>query len=311
MLLLSLPCAAQQREEETPLFRAGVSLVRVDVQVTTRHLRPVAGLTKEDFAVYDEGVRQPIAYFGRDSEPLDLLLLLDVSGSMRRSLEEMASTAGLALRQLRSTDRVGVMLFARENDLREPFTSDFRRVQEGLRDAVSERGLGAGTLINGSLIAAARTLRKEPARGRRAILILTDNQGLNYQTPDEDVLKALYSADAVLNAIVVGNSKEPDHSKAPQRYRNPDFTPSDVFKLAQESGGEAFRSGKVGEAFRDLIERIRSRYSLHYAAPPARAGVFRRITVELVPEARRRLGDAGVRARSGYYPDAANRQVAQ
>jgi VWFA-related protein len=301
MLLLSLPCAAQQREDETPLFRAGVSLVRVDVQVTTRHLRPVTGLTKEDFVIYDEGVRQPIAYFGRDSEPLDLLLLLDVSGSMRRSLEEMASTAGLALGQLRSTDRVGVMLFARETDLREPFTSDFHRVQEGLREAVSERGLGAGTLINGSLIAAAGTLRKEQVRGRRAILILTDNQGLNYQTPDEEVLKALYSADAVLNAIVVGNSKEPDRSKAPHRYRNPDFTPSDVFKLAQESGGEAFRSGKVGEAFRELIERIRSRYSIHYPAPAASGRVFRRIAVELVPDTRRRLGDTGVRARSGYY----------
>jgi Ca-activated chloride channel family protein len=300
MLLLSLPAAAQPAGD-IPLFRSGVALVRVDVQVTSRHLRPVTGLAKEDFVIYDEGARQPVAYFGRDSEPLDLLLLLDVSGSMRRSLEEMAATAQLALRQLNGADRVAVMLFARQTDLCEPFTRDFARVQNGLREAVQERGLGSGTLINAAIISAAGHLAKQPPRGRRAILILTDNQGLNYQTPDELVLKALYAADTVLNAIVVGNAKPPDAARI-RNYRNPDFTPPDVFKIAAQSGGEAFRGTKIGEAFREMIERIRSRYSIHYPAPQPAAGGFRRITVELEPAVRRRLGEIEIRARAGYYP---------
>jgi VWFA-related protein len=300
MLLLAAVASAQ--DADVPLFRAGVTLVRVDAQVVERNGRPVTDLTKDDFTVYDDGEPQPIAYFGRESEPLDVLLLLDISGSMQHSILEMAASARAALKQLNSGDRVAVMLFARRTTVAEEFTSDFRAVESELREALNEKGLGAGTLINASIISAAAYAGRQPVRGRRAILIVTDNEGLNYQTPDEDVLKALYHADVVLNAIVVRNGKPPAPPKKGQ-YLNPDFTPPDVFKLAEQSGGEALQGGRVAEHFPLIIERIRSRYAIQYAAPAsAESGVFRKIQIELSPEARRHHRDALVRARAGYYP---------
>ncbi len=281
--------------QDAPLFRSGVALVRVDAQVTGRNGRTIEDLTADDFAVFDEEKQQKIAHFGRESEPLDLLLLLDVSGSMSRSLQLLAAAARGALKQLYESDRVSVMLFARRAEVREDFTSDFSGVADWLRDAVQDRSLGAGTAINQAIVTAAAHIGKQPVRGRRAILIVTDNQSLNYQVTDEDAVKALYRADAVLNAIVIGAFAHPAPPIRP-RGANPDFTPADVLKLAQQTGGEALAGGKIGETFLQMVERIRARYNIQYAAPAPDAEGFRRIRVELTT----RKG-ATVRARAGYY----------
>jgi VWFA-related protein len=137
---------------------------------------------------------------------------------------------------------------------------------------------------------------------RHAILIVTDNLGLNYQASDEKVIRSLYNADTVLNAIVVGKARRPEPERS-GRYTNPDFTIADVFKIAEQTGGEAVKAVEAGRAFSEMIERIRTRYALHYKPPEARAGTFRRIRVELTPEARKRYPEAVIRHRSGYYAE--------
>src|ERR1700730_2802101 len=69
ILLLANVALAQQPDSENPTFHAGVALVKVDVQVVGRGGRVVPGLTKSDFAVFDDGRPQNIAYFGHDNEP--------------------------------------------------------------------------------------------------------------------------------------------------------------------------------------------------------------------------------------------------
>ena len=297
ILLLAATAAAQEQE---PVFRAGVTLVRVDVQVSGRDGRMITGLETGDFQLFDENQPQKIVYFGRESEPLDLLLLLDVSGSMRRSLEQMSAAARSALAQLSAGDRVAVMLFARNTAIREELTTSIPKIEQEIRNAVREQSLGSGTVINGSIIAAAEYLKQQPPRGRRAVLILTDNQSLNYQVPDEDVVKALWGADAVLNAMVVGKVRRPEAPKH-DRPLNPDFTPSDVWKLAEETGGEAIEAGKIGDQFRQMVERIRARYSLQYTPSQAPAGTLRRIRVELAPETQSRYPGVLIKSRRGYY----------
>jgi len=139
-------------------------------------------------------------------------------------------------------------------------------------------------------------------KGRRAVLIVTDNEGLQYKSPDAEVVRAMLSADTVLNAIVVRKGPRPPAVRA-TGYTNPDFAPPDVFKISSQTGGEAVEGlGKASEAFERMVQRIRSRYFIQYAAPPAELeGKFRRIRVELSPAARRRHPDAIVHAREGYY----------
>jgi len=276
-----------------------VLLVKVDAQVLADG-RPVEDLRREDFIVRDMGTPQQIVYFGRDTEPLWVLLLLDVSGSMSRHLKQMAAAAQEALGAMKPADHVGVMLFSRHTRVHQDFTSDFRAVAQSLRTAVEERGLGSGTRINAAVINAARYLGEQTAGapGRRAIIILTDNLGLNYRVPNEEVLRALHEADAVLNVIATRNARAPRPLGA---GANPDFTPSDVFLLARETGGETIRARQAGDAFKALLENLRTRYSLHYRAPEGAPGEFRTIEVEVVPAVRERYGDVEIRARRGYY----------
>ena len=281
-------------------FRAGVTLVKVDVSVTDAKGRAISGLTQNDFEVLDENTPQPIAYFDHESEPLDILLLLDVSGSMHRSLMELAATARGALRPLQPSDRVAVMLFAREAAVRQPFTADFGLVASNIAGAVNASDLGSGTAINAAIVSAAGYLRGQPSAARRAVLIVTDNLSLNYRLPDEEVIRALYAVDTTLDAILIGKQRRPDAPR-PGAYVNPDFTPSDVFKLAEQTGGEAIEARQAGESFQLMIERIRSRYRLQYPAPPSAPGVLRHIQVRLAPSARARHPHATIRARAGYY----------
>jgi hypothetical protein len=104
----------------------------------------------------------------------------------------------------------------------------------------------------------------------------------------------------VLNAIVTGRGIRPQPPK-PGQSVNADFTPADVFRLAQETGGEAVRVDHPELTFREMLERIRNRYSLAYHAPGGPPGSLRRIRVTLAPQTLRSFPNAEVHARSGYY----------
>jgi VWFA-related protein len=297
-----LPASAQAPKEQTPTvtFRSGVSNVRVDAQVV-EGTNVVKDLTQDDFVVSDEKQPQKILYFGRDAEPVSLLLLLDVSGSMKKYVDQVASVARESLRYMKPGDKVAVMVFSKGSLVRRDFTEDLDVVAREIRNANWEDRLGSGTAINDALLDAAKYIReKADETGRRSILILTDNLGLNYKSPDAKVIQRLYEADTVLNAMVVGRGERPVPPR-PGAYTNPDFTPPDVFHIADETGGEAIRAERAAAIFPEMIERIRTRYSLQYRAPENAITGFRSISVELTQLAKSRHPNAEVRARKGYY----------
>lgn len=262
--------------------------------------RVIKDLRQEDFVVSDEGQIQKTNYFGHDAEAVSLLLLFDVSGSMQRYIDQIAATAREALGFLRPGDKVGIMVFARNSEIHQDFSDNLAESARQIRSAVREHDVGSTTAINSAIVNAAEYIQRQNPKGRRAVLILTDNLSLNYQVDDRKVIRELYAADAVLNAIVVGRGIRPKPPE-PGRYTNPDFTPSDVFHIAEETGGEAVRADHPDITFSEMVERIRTRYSLAYHAPTATAGSFRHIQVTLTPVARQHYPHAQVRARSGYY----------
>jgi VWFA-related protein len=281
------------------VFKTGVADVRVVVQVTEDN-KLVKDLMQKDFVVSDDGQPQKIVYFAREAEPLTLLLLLDISGSMRKYIEQMSEAARDALRLLSPGDRVGIMTFGVHTYLHFGFSDNHAEVARQLRTAVNDEDkTGYGTAINPAIIDAAKLMMKDDSPARRSILIVTDNLGLNYQANDEMAIGYLLRADTVLNAIVIGRGIRPGPPKAGE---NPDFTPADVFKLAEPTGGEAVKAEQAAATFPEMIERIRDRYTLAYHVPEgAKSGSFRQIAVALTPEARKLHPKAILRSRSGYY----------
>jgi VWFA-related protein len=261
----------------------------------------VKDLTQDDFIVYDEKQQQKILYFGRDAEPVSLVLLLDVSGSMTKLIDQVAGVAREALRFLKPGDKVAVVIFGKGSRVHANFTGDFDEIAKRLHAITPDDELGSGTAINDAILDASKYIRENAGEtGRRSILIVTDNLGLNYKSPDSKAIQSLYEADAVLNAMVIGKGDRPP-AITPGHYVNPDFTPPDVFHVAEQTGGEAVKAGRAAATFAEMIERIRTRYSLQYHTPENAVTGFRNIRVELAAMAKIKHPKAEVRARKGYY----------
>jgi VWFA-related protein len=294
---LALP-AQTPPQDEPPTFRSTAALVSVDVLVTLNG-SPVTGLNAGDFIVREEGVPKPIESFAHTAAPLQVLLLLDVSGSMGKMLRQAAETGRQALAQLAPQDEVAVIFFARRARLHQELTPEKQLAARALREAAVESSLGAGTSLNDALLEAAAYLEKlPPFSGRRALIVLTDNGGVHYQLPDETVIRALSRVNAVVNAIVPENVRPPEPPRGADV--NPDFTPANIFRISEALGGEVMRAKDAGRRLHELIERIRSRYNLTIRPSAAPPGAFRRLSVELArtsQEARR----FQIRARNGYY----------
>ena len=306
------PPGAASSGEESPEFviRQDVRLVRVDVQVAEKD-HVVQGLSRSDFTLLDNGVPTTITDFGSESDPVDLIMLLDVSGSMTSYLYEVSRAASLALEQLIPEDRVGVMIFSKNGKLLNELTNNRPDVVTTLRSLTRLPDMAAGTAINSSIMDAVAAFREDAksgkynARHRRAILILTDNWGLNYKLPDRIVLRNLHEENISLHAIVVGRVQKPkgkwgegDEALAEEL----DFSPANVFRLAEDTGGDIFTDLKKDRGLAEILSRIRTRYSLYFKPPAdSSAGAYRQIEVHLAGEALREHKKAEVRARAGYF----------
>ena len=303
------PGAPPASADQTPTFRGGVTDVHIDAAVT-QGKRLIGGLESSDFIILDEGQPQTIISFGQETVPLDIVLLLDVSGSMRSSIGELADIANDALKHLQPTDRVGVVAFSRDTRVEQDLTTDRQRVVAAIAKAAEGGSIGLGTRINASIADAARFLADQTRlypqtsnMARKAILIVTDNHPNGAHLSDQEVVKQLFDNDTVLNGIVVHPPAKYRH-KGQDPYDVPDriyFNYENVYFFAQVSGGDVESATTARNSLGEMIARIRSRYGMSYHAPTAEPGTLRRIHVVLSESARRRYPNAVVTARTGYY----------
>ncbi len=292
--------------QDDVVFRTGVALVHVDAEVTAADGRILDGFTKNDFRVFDERKEQTIVHFSAEEEPLDLILLFDISGSMRAVVQGVAGAARDGLRELRPGDRVSVMVFNTHARTVSPFTEDLDAVDRAIQDQVLGGNFGGGTFIQAAVDEAAlRFLHEKRTQRRRAVLIITDNIGTRTRR-EESVVRDFWEADALLSGLIVRNPTfQTLHTvgiiMGPQNL----LMQAGMKGIAQKTGGDTIHSDDPGGAFQEAMHRIRSRYGLYYDLPKAKAGAARAVHVELSPDAGKRYPKARVRARTGYIVPAA------
>ncbi len=308
------------------VFKSDVALSRVDAQVVDRDGRAVSGLQVRDFVLRVDGKVQPIKNFDSESMPIDILLLLDVSGSMQPHVQRIADAAQQALNVLAEQDRIAIMVFDTRTRERLPFTSNRGDVTHELNRLVRSEGFNGGTRITSSLIDAANYVtRHARPDARRAIVILTDDE--TQDAEDESrVDGALARANAVLSFLQA--PYEVPTARGPGRGRRggglgwpggggiglpgggwpggggiPGGGPVDrshsagCETIAHDSGGDTM-SVDDASALEDTLARLRQRYALHfYLSDEAQTKSQHAVRVDLSPEARIRYPDAEVRSR--------------
>jgi Ca-activated chloride channel homolog len=269
--------------QDDPIFRSGVSLVRVDAQATDATGAVVEGLTKEDFRVLDEGAPQTLVNFSFALEPLDLILLFDTAGSMHSKLLEVVRATQLGFNELRKGDRVSVRVFGSDSYELLPFSENLDTVNQAiLVRAITIRPSGSSKLEPAVDAAALRFRDEKKTHRKRAILIITDKT--DSKAGEMSIVRDLWASDAVLSELIMGGPSE----------RKPN-------EIVDQTGGTTIVAGNPGEAFRESVHYLRSGYTMYYALPDAKPGAARRLDVQLTPEALKRFPNVRVRARSGYY----------
>jgi hypothetical protein len=201
LLIASLLAAALFAADDPAVFKSDVAMTRVDVQVVDQMGRVITGLQAKDFVLRVDGKAQPIRNFASENMPVDILLLLDVSGSMEPHVQRIADASEQALRVLSPQDRMAVMVFDTRTRVRLPFNQDHGEITGELHNILRAEGFNGGTRVTHALLDAAKYIGRAARQdARRAIVILTDDQ-----TQDEEagsqVQTALDEANAVLSFL--------------------------------------------------------------------------------------------------------------
>jgi VWFA-related protein len=288
-LLILLPAVSGAQD---PVFRSGISLVRIDAQVTAG-AGLIEGLGKDDFVVRDNGQILPLRYVSQDEDPLDLMLLFDVSGSMLPAMRRLAVSAHTALSELHKGDRVAVADFNTNARLLAPFNDNLEEVTQKVGDIV-DVPFGGGTYILKAVQDAAQYFARNADEHRRhGILLFTDNDG-QCSAREKTVVDRLWQSDILLCGLIVPT--------APM-FRSSFPTLGSCENMngaAEKTGGETVNADDPGHTFREMIRRMRKRYSLFYDMPAAKKGSERKVVVELSETAKARYPAAVVLARKGY-----------
>lgn len=276
-----------------PAFRGGVDFVPLQVTVTDRTGRYVTDLTRDDFVVLEDGVKQDVAFFDTGI-PLALALLLDTSASMEGKLATAQEAATGFVRRLQPGDVASVVDFDSRVRMLHGFTNDRVALEEAIHQTKAD---GTTALYNAVYIAVQQLskLRLEQemlSPPRRALIVLSDGDDTSSLMALDDVLDAAVRADTVIYTIGIGSGDaSPD-----ENFEGTRFT---LRRLAQQTGGRAFFPLDAGDligVYRDIREELSHQYLLAYQASNARTdGGWRRISVHVTRTGLR------VRTRPGYY----------
>jgi Ca-activated chloride channel family protein len=292
-------CLAQQ-QEQMDVVKVSTDLVVFDAQVIDKKSkRTIGDLTKDDFAITENGVKQEVSYFSRDELPLSIILLLDVSRSVRPIIHEIRDGALNALQRLKPEDEVAVMAFGTTYQLVQDFTKDRRLVSQKIESATATESLGNGTFLSSALESAATHMQKAPAPGsRRVIIVVTDNIAI---TPDREtkyIVDELFDSGTVVYGLIV----QAAFGKL-FKVMSLGQLSKGVNAFVERTGGEIVGADKkeVDAKLGFVIDRLRARYQLGFRPVNiSEDGKFRPVEIKIT-ETKKRKEKPMVLTKRGYY----------
>jgi Ca-activated chloride channel homolog len=297
--LAAVPFRPDSLLAQSRRFTSGVELVPLTVTVTDRAGRYVPDLTAADFAIFEEGRRQPISHFASGDAPIDLGVLLDTSGSMRNTLRLAQNAARGLVQQLRAGDRAAVSGIGSTVSLHQPMTSDLARVDEALRSTQAQ----GNTALYDALYIVLRQYQQERQSvtevRRQVVVLLSDGIDTASHVTFEDVLDLARRVEATIYVVSLGD--DPALLKNVLLDRRTFESAHALSTLARESGGRLFTPRTARELpaiYEAIAEELSHQYVIGYLPSQGADGMFHRISVGVLQP---RVGVA--RARAGYYAD--------
>jgi Ca-activated chloride channel homolog len=256
-----------------------VDLVEVTVTVTDGGSKYVTGLPQKAFRVSEDGRSQTITHFASENVALDLLLAVDISGSMKDAMPTMKAAIKEFLTAVSSRDRVTLLGF---NDTIFPLARRATDPEERVM-AVDRLACWGNTALYDVIVTGINLLGRET--GRKAMVVFTDGEDMGSHTSLADVERRLEASGVTLYVIGQGRALKMDALK------------ERMTRLAHSTGGRAVLTEKIDDlrgAFAELLDELSHQYLLGYTPTnAAHDGTLRQLKVEV--EGRHRI-----RAREAY-----------
>jgi VWFA-related protein len=303
----SAPAEVKTPPREDTL-RIETRLVNLNVKALDKSGKPITNLTQADFAIFEDGAKQEIAHFKPVNAPVNLILLLDLSGSTQKKRKGMIEAANRFIDSLPAGDKISIVAFTRQYKPLTDFTADKRALKEAVKKI---NKIGGGTAFYDSTWKALDQL-SQLTEARKAIVVLTDGEDESLISDREtkhtfeDLLGRASEEDVTIYPIYFSPSNH--INKLGVLFGGSGgFTGSSVGKtarqqleeLAAQTGGEIFsaqREEDLENAYKLVANELHTLYSLAYSPDKLKNdGQFRKINVKLTRDG------AVAKTRRGYF----------
>jgi Ca-activated chloride channel family protein len=268
-------------------LRIDSTLVLVPVEVSDPLNRPVSGLEKENFKLFDDKVEQKIVSFAMEDDPIAVGLVFDVSGSMGRDLPQTGKAAQHFFRTANPGDEFCLVTLSSEAKLAVALTENPGDVDNQLMFA---RGGGSTALLDGVYLGLNEVRKSKKLR--KALVIISDGGENNSRYTELEVRNAIRESDVLIYAIgVFGTGQGSNYSDQVL-----------LKDLTKETGGRMFPTEGMPIAdFADkIITDLRNRYVLGYSPTnPVKDGRYHRLEVKVPPI--KGLPKLSAHWKTGYY----------
>ena len=297
LIVVTASTVAVFATQQGPVFRGGGEAVPVFVTVTGDDDRLVTNLTRDDFEVRDNGRPQPITVFDNSPQPIRLIVMLDVSGSMVGNLNLIRAASDQLFAHLGPDDLARVGTFGEQIVISPEFTKDRMALRAALPTEIDP---GAPTPLWRSVDQSMGTF--EGAEGRRVVLVLSDGKDSGVTRFGQKFISQLEIVDRAQkeNVMIYGVGLVSRSGRAPMpgenlmTFMSDDLPDPGLGRTATETGGgyvELRARDNLGAEFARILDELHSQYLIGFA-PPARDGKSHKIEVRvktrgLEPRARR------------------------
>jgi VWFA-related protein len=285
--------AAAESERQSTL-RVDTNLVLVPVSVCDPTNRPVTGLEREHFKVFDDRVEQTVTHFAMEDEPVAVGLVFDISGSMGPKLRVARLAAAQFFKSANPEDEFFLVEFNDTPKLVTPLSRDYEEIQNQLTFAQSK---GRTALLDGIMLAMHEM--KKSKKKRKALLILSDGGDNSSRYTEPEVRKIVRESDILIYAIGVfepyGSRRTAEEASGPGLLND----------ISEQTGGRHFPAdmNELPDIAAKIGIEMRNRYVLGYSPTDRqRDGRYHKVEVKLAPP--RGLPKLSAHWRTGYFAPA-------
>lgn len=288
-------------------IKVDVDVVSLYCAVRNKQNGLVNNLEKSDFELAEDGQKQTIKYFSRETGiPLTIGLLVDVSGSQQNLIEvERRAAAAFFSSVLKKKDVGFLISFGADSELLQDVTGSPRLLQEGLQRLRLNAGVGGlhpgpvptmshqrGTVLYDAVYLAANDMLSKEV-GRKAIILITDGDDQGSTLNEKAAIEAAQKSDSIIYSILYVDRRA--YGQFGGMYSG-----SGVLKhMSEETGGHMFevdRKNTLESIFQQIQEEMRTQYLIGYTPTnPKKDGSYRKIDLRTTSK------DQKVQVRKGYY----------